>query len=299
MSLTVLPGPLLSERTTLALGGRALAEVAADTPADLDNLPSTLHKLGGMPLVLSKGSNLLAHDRALPLVVVTIRYQEITLADIAAESVTLQAGAGLSLSQLLGWLANHGLAGLERLAGIPGSLGGAVKMNAGSWGVDIGHILTRVQVFTPKKGLIWLSNGEFTMSYRRFALVHPTSWFVVTAAELTLRRKKSERIWQVMREHYKNKKAVQPLTAKSCGCAFKNPHGPPGTLSAGKLLDQIGLRGFRLGGMEFSAIHANFLVNNANGTSTQALELLALAESMVKAQYGINLEREIQVIPCP
>jgi UDP-N-acetylmuramate dehydrogenase len=200
----------------------------------------------------------------------------------------------VSLPRVLAWAAARGLSGLEPLSGIPGSLGGAVAMNAGSYGRELGELLARVRVWTPEHGLRWLERDAFGYGYRTFAPRHAKGLFVVAGAELWLERSRRDAVRAAMREHYGRKKAGQPVTARSAGCVFKNP-APEAP--AGLLLDRAGFRGRRLGEVAFSEVHANFLVNLGRGTADQALELIGQAREAVLARSGHHLEMEVRVWP--
>jgi UDP-N-acetylmuramate dehydrogenase len=295
MALEVRPGPRLADRTTLRLGGRTLAEVVLTGPDDVAGLTETLAGLGGTPLVLGGGSNLLARDGELPLVVVSPRLvgEPQTLRERFGGAVRVRVGAGVKLQRLVAWLATQGLAGLAGLVGVPGTVGGAVAGNAGSYGCDLGSVLARVQVWTPGRGLFWLGRDGFTTGYRHFAPTGNSERFVVLAAEIDCAVDEPIAIRRTMIELLRRKRASQPIKAASAGCVFKNP----ADVSAGRLLDAAGFRGRRQGGMAFSDIHANFLVNLGGGTGTEALELIETAREAVRRRSGHELELEVRVAP--
>ncbi len=294
MHLKVLPGPALAERTTLRLGGNALAEVRIGSERSLDELPGRLEELGGRPLALGQGSNILAADGPLP--VVLLRVPEAPAPEVVFESgdeVVVRAGAGMRLPVLLAWCAKRGLSGMEGLAGIPGWLGGAVAMNAGSFGDEMARVLERVQMFSPCCGLHWAGREDVDMGYRRFAPHAADVFFLVLGVELRLRRAEPEAVRAAMDDAMARKKASQPVSAASAGCVFKNPpDGPP----AGKLLDDAGFRGRRLGNMGFSELHANFLVNLGGGTSAEAFELIETARAVVAERFAVTLDLEVKVV---
>lgn len=287
----------LAGRTTLRLGGTAQAEAVVRDDKDVAALGSLLAELGGEPLAFGQGSNILARDGELGLVLVSSRMAtgpervgEARLGD--AETVLVRVGSGIKLQSLLGWLAGEGLAGLERLRGIPGSVGGAVAMNAGSWGQSFCERLARVRVWTPEQGDRWLVPGEWRAEYRSFAPLDAAGFYLVLEAELAMSRADPDAVRADMVEYFKRKKTVQPIAAATCGCAFKNPEGE----SAGRLLDRAGFRGVGLGGVAFSEMHANFLVNTGGGRASEALELVALAREAVRTRFGVELELEVKVV---
>lgn len=292
--ITVRENPHLRELTTLRLGGAALALVSLEREQDLEALPETLWRLGGTPAVIGRGSNILADDRGLPWVLVRPAIKTGPEIVAAAERVLVRVGAGIALPRLLAWAAAAGLSGLEGLAGVPGAIGGAVAMNAGSYGCEIGQSLHALRVFSPMHGVVDLQPGGFVAQYRGMTLpgLDPApAWWLACAATFSLTREKSDIIRARMDAWLARKRATQPVDARSAGCVFKNPEG----YSAGKLLDDAGFRGKRLGGMAFSGMHANFLVNEGEGTSAAALELLENARDAVRVQYGVMLQTEVKI----
>ena len=296
--LCMRPGPYLRERTTLRLGGRARGEVVLTCADEVPALPELLAGQEARPLILGRGSNILALDGDLPVVLVISGFGDSpqVLAERDGET-EVSVGAGYPLLGLLRWAAGQGLAGLEGLAGIPGSVGGAVAMNAGSYGCETGDKLSAVRIFTPAGGLVWRSKAEIGLGYRHFApmAAHEPApdWFVITEARFVLPCGQEGAIREAIRANTSQKAATQPIGAHSAGCVFKNP--APG-VSAGQLLDQAGFKGKRLGGMMFSDLHANFLINLGNGTGEEAMALLLEAREQVSARFGYQLEWEVKVI---
>jgi UDP-N-acetylmuramate dehydrogenase len=293
MTLKLIHEPRFAQRTTLRLGGPALAEAVARAEADLDELAPALARLGGRPLAIGAGSNLLATEGPHELVLVRPANDEVPAVETKAHGgVLVRAGAGYGLPRLLGLCQRLGLAGLEGLTGIPGRVGGAVAMNAGSYGVETGGLLTRVRLWTPGGGLVWRPASACSFAYRHFDAGLGAGFSLVWEAEFRLTQDDPAAVRARMEAVYAKKKASQPVTAKSAGCVFKNPQG----MSAGKLLDEAGMRGKRLGGMAFSEMHANFLVNLGGGTPAQALELMDFGRNAVRARFGVTLETEVVVL---
>ena len=288
----------MRQRTTLRLGGRTRAEVVADNEEDLTELPGLLKKLDAAPLILGRGSNILALDEDLPLALVSVDFGSTpaVIEDRGGEKL-VSVGANQPLPGFLAWCAQNGLTGLEGLAGIPGSVGGAVAMNAGSYGCETGDCLSAVRVFSPGKGLEWLPRSETSWVYRHFTPcpegAKGPEWFVITEARFLLPCGEPADIKTAMRENLRKKAATQPISAASAGCVFKNP--APG-ISAGKLLDEAGFKGRRCGDMMFSDMHANFLINAGNGSSAEAMELLSAAIQDVNDKFRYKLEYEVKVL---
>ena len=304
MPLKLTHDALLCERTTLRLGGPAQAEAVVSCEAGLDELARLLPGLGGRPLALGAGSNILAADG--PHALVLVRAENAAEPRITAQAddapstthgtvpgtILVRAGAGLRLPGLLGFCQRAGLTGLERLTGVPGSVGGGVAMNAGSYGVELCDLLTRVRLWTPEGGLVWREARDCDYGYRHFDPGLGHGFWLVWEAEFALRADDPAPVRGRMQNAYARKRASQPVVAKSAGCVFKNPAGT----SAGRLLDEVGLKGRRLGGMSFSPVHANFLVNEGGGTAAEALELMEYGRAMVFDRFSLNLETEVKVL---
>lgn len=285
--------PSLREYTTLRMGGHAECGLRLLCRRDWQELSGFLQRAGLSPLFMGRGSNLLPREGDLPYALV-LPEPSLFLEVVQTEQdrVIVRAGAGAGLPRLLGKLRSMGLSGLEGLVGIPGSLGGAIAMNAGAFGYTLGSVLSRVQIWTPAQGLQWLNRDSLQCGYRSFDPGETDRWCIV-AAELELISLGREEVGQQMRRCYAVKKERQPLRAWTCGCVFKNPeHGD----SAGLLLDRAGFRGLTRAGVGFSSLHANFLLNHGQGSSDRALELIELARETVSRRFAVDLELEVQVV---
>ena len=292
----VRPTSLLSSLTTLRLGGRAAAEFRLDSEDDLDACGKRISSLGLPVHVLGGGSNILACDGELPLLLVRPNFrQHPEILGEEGDKVIVRAGASVRLPHLLARCAGWGLSGFEGLTGIPGTVGGAVAMNAGACGCEIVPLLHSLRIWSPGKGLQDISPGQWEFAYRYFGLTEVEEYFFIISTSFCLTRASSNGIRECMRLNYFKKKSTQPVLAWSAGCAFMNPSPES---SAGKLLDEAGFKGKRLGGMAFSPLHANFLVNEGQGSADAALELLAQAREAVQRRNGVNLQLEIKVLPC-
>lgn len=290
------PTSFLSSLTTLRVGGRAAAEFRLDSEEELDACGRQISSLGLPVCVLGRGSNILAQDGELPVLLVRPNFRRNP--EILGEEdgkVIIRADATVRLPHLLARCAAWGLSGLEGLAGIPGTVGGAVAMNAGSYGCETVLLLHSLRIWSPGTGLKNIFPGQWKFAYRYFGLTEIVGFFFILSASFCLTRASSNGIREAMRLNYFKKKSTQPVLAWSAGCAFKNPSPE---LSAGKLLDEAGFRGKRLGGMSFSPMHANFLVNEGKGSASAACELLAQAREAVQRRNGVGLHLEIQVLSC-
>jgi len=293
MALELIKNPSFAERTTLGLGGTAEVEVVVREARDLDGLGEFLINHPLRPFVIGEGSNLLAPDDHLDMALIHIdavpgpeRVEKID------DKLIVRCNASQRLPGLLGWAQMAGLSGMEGLTGIPGSMGGSVAMNAGSYGTEMKDVLTRIQVWTPADGLIWLDASDCEFGYRHFSCPTLPGKALIWEVEIALTESSPKTVRAEMKDVYTKKKATQPVTARSAGCVFKNPEGK----SAGLLLDEAGMKGITVGGMGFSDIHANFLVNNGGGTAAEAMELLEKGKTTVQEKFDISLEMEVIIL---
>lgn len=290
---TITEGVTLASRTSIGLGGKVIAEVRLDSERGCEALPELERALGGRMAFLGAGTNIIASDEELPLVLATLPGH--AGAEISGDEggmPLLRVQGGMPLPLLLSRAASLGLGGLEGLSGIPGSVGGAVAMNAGSFGVEIGPLVRSVRVFSPVSGVTERPAGDFLFSYRRCALAGQEDAFLVLGVTLALPARDGALVKAAMRDVMAKKKAAQPVTARSAGCVFKNP-APDAP--AGRLLDEAGLKGRAVGGMRFSPLHANFLVNEGGGRADEAFELIETAKEKVRANTGFCLETEVKL----
>ena len=176
--------------------------------------------------------------------------------------------------------------------GIPGSVGGAVAMNAGSFGCEVGPNLASVRFFDGSQ-IRDADGSQLSYGYRHMRMPGEVAGYLVLSGTFSLTRKAKDDISLVMRHNFFEKKSKQPVTAWSAGCVFKNPAPDR---SAGKLLDAAGYRGKSLGGMMFSPLHANFLVNTGKGSASAAFDLMRMAEDEVRRRFGVTLEPEVRIV---
>jgi len=224
-------------------------------------------------------------------VVVALDAEDFRRIEIDAAGALVTAGGGADLEKLITATVRQGLAGLEILAGIPATVGGAIRMNAGGAFGEIGPSVQRLSVITPEGHLEILERAALEFNYRHSNVgerMVVEACFELQAADdpAALR----ERLKEVMRY----KKNSQPMAADSAGCVFKNPKAQS-SKGAGQLIDEAGLKGFRIGGAEISTVHANFVVAHAGATAADILDVLNHAQHVVLEKFGITLEREMVV----
>ena len=276
----------LSKHNYFGIGGNAAAYFEVSTPDELAYV-AQLKKRSSVPVaIIGRGSNLLVNDDGYPGIVIRL-IGEFNQLEFNRNRVDV--GAGVSLPRLSKTAASHGLSGAEFALGIPGSVGGALIMNAGAWGSSFGDLVEGVQVMTDEGKLMDLSRDEAQFSYRHSGL---KPYFCVTGATLTLTPGDAQEVDDLMQDLYNQKITSQPFAEENAGCMFKNPPGH----SAGKLIDECGLKGHRIGGAEVSKIHGNFILNLDDATAHDVLSLVRHIQAHVKQERGVDLEMEVQLL---
>jgi UDP-N-acetylmuramate dehydrogenase len=235
--------------------------------------------------IIGFGSNLLISDEGIRSAV--IRLDSEAFSQMAFDGDVVRAGAGLELSRLVLKCVQKGLSGMEPLTGIPGSVGGAVKMNAGGNFGDIGSVVETVTVMDNRGHIFDKTKPELVFDYRKTNI---NARFIL-AAEIKLAKSDPEQIMQRVKEIWIYKKNNQPLSTKNAGCIFKNPHGA----AAGALIDKAGLKGTRIGKAVISEKHANFIIAEQGCKSKDVMQLIDLVRKKVKEQFGTELELEIEI----
>ena len=279
----------MSRHTTLRVGGNAEAVYEAGDPEGLSRVVSFLADERIPYMVAGRGSNLLVRDGGISGVVILLAG---TFADIEFEESDypdILAGAGLSIVDLLMWCREAGLSGLEFLAGIPGSVGGAVAMNAGAFGKETGSRVREIRLVCQHGQLTVRDRSRLRFSYRGLNL---EAGIVITNVLFRLDRDDPKTVSARIAGCLKRRKETQPLEYPSAGSIFKNPLND----YAGRLMEQAGLKGKRIGGAMISNKHANFIVNKDGATAGDILTLIKLAREEVRRSAGVQLELEIQVV---
>ena len=279
------PGVALSTLTSLAIGG----------PTDLlriikhDSIPAVLNLLDQHQIphkFLGGGSNLLVGDGELPWVVLQLAKPD---PDVILEGNLAHVDAAADLGRTVTFCAKHDLGGLEGLIGVPGTVGGALRMNAGAYGTQIGSYVEEVKVYRAVERKIEILRGDqISFEYRHTSFAPDDMMLAVT---LNLPSKPYREIIQGIRICNEKRRASQPMGQKSAGCIFKNP---PGT-SAGRMIDELGLKGLSVGDARVSDRHANFFVNAGRASARDMLTLIADVGERVEKTYGIKLENEVVV----
>lgn len=283
----VLRGERLSRRTTLRVGGPASLFVTAHDYAALRRTIEVLDRERVEWVVLGRGSNVLASDEGYDGCVIKLG-REFSRVGVG-EGGLVFAGAGAPLSNLVSQTLKEGLAGLECCAGIPGSVGGAVSMDAGSRHEWIGSRVSGVVTLRPGVGLRRYEGADVEWGYRWCSI---PSGEVILEASFRLDPSTREEVSAQMERRLASRRSKQPMGQPSCGSVFKNP----GARSAGALIDSCGLKGYGVGGARVSDLHANFIVNIGGATATDVARVMAHLCECVAQRHGIELEPEVKCL---
>lgn len=275
----------LAMHTWFQLGGPA--EYFAE-PRSVDELIALIHRCceEEAPVrLLGHGSNILVRDEGVPGMV--IRLSEPAFAEVEVADGTITAGCGAKLGRIVTTAVHEGLAGLESLVAIPGTLGGALHGNAGTHGGDIGQWAQEATVITRTGEVCTRHREEMFFDYRQSSLDE----LVILSARLQLEEDDPRELAKRLQKQWIVRKASQPMGHQSAGCVFRNPRGVP----AGELIDKAGLRGTRIGGAVVSDRHANFIIAEPEATSHDVLRLIDLVRAQVRERMGIELELELEI----
>lgn len=277
----------LSGFTTFRIGGPAELMLIPKNADELSRVVKKCAEAGTEPFVLGNGSNLLVSDAGIP---------GITIFTCALDGITLDGegdvscGAGVSVSRLCGFALDNGLTGLEFAYGIPGSVGGALYMNAGAYVGEFSHVVTGCE-YVDRNGEIKLVKAEdMKLSYRRS--VFAENGGIITKAFIALSRGDSDEIRRKMNEIIEKRREKQPLQYPSAGSVFKRPEG----YFVGALIERCGLKGKTVGGAAVSEKHAGFIINTGGATARDVLSLIELVQKTVFEKTGVFLEPEIKTV---
>jgi UDP-N-acetylmuramate dehydrogenase len=281
----VVHGTSLAEMTYLGIGGTTdLVRINRH-----DSIPALLNLLDAHEIphkFLGGGSNLLVVDGELPFVVLQLGKPE---KDVVIEGNIASVDAAADLGHTVTFCAKHDLGGMEGLIGVPGTVGGALRMNAGAYGTQIGSYVREVRVYrVADRRIETLKGAQISFEYRHTSFAPDD---MMLSVKLELPSKPFKEILQGIRICNEKRRASQPMGQKSAGCIFKNPPGA----SAGRMIDELGLKGHSFGDAKVSDRHANFFVNAGHASAAEMLALIADVRERVRAAYGVTLENEVVV----
>jgi UDP-N-acetylmuramate dehydrogenase len=277
----------LSRFTTLGTGGPARAFARVETLEQLLDALRWARARGLAVATVGLGSNLLVADEGVDALVLKLAG---SLAEVGVDDVRIRAGGGATNAVVLHRARSAGLGGFEFACAIPGTTGGGVWMNAGAYGGDFSQVLERALVVDGERGADWLTPEQLGLRYRHSDLRHGQ---VVAEVEVRLVPRDPGEIKALVAELQAKRKSAQPTNKRTFGSVFKNPDHE---LSAGRMLEACGLRGFRIGGAQISPRHANFIENAGDARTEDALALMAEARRRAWEQHGVELEHEVELL---
>ncbi len=274
----------MSRHTTFRVGGAAKCLIKINNKEQLKKLVPYLQITGQKYFILGNGSNLLVGDRGYSGIVVKLDDGN---GSITVEGERMKVSAGTLLGKAAMEAKENGLTGMEFASGIPGTIGGAIVMNAGAYGGEMKQIVESVEVMNREGEILVLDNDTMEFGYRTSVI--KSRPFVILETVLALKKGDKEEIGAKMEELAKQRREKQPLEYASAGSTFKRPEG----YFAGKLIMDAGLRGFSIGGARVSEKHCGFVINSGNATAADIREVIEEVQQCVKAKFGVALEREV------
>ena len=277
----------MKNHTTFRIGGPADALALPKTPEEVAEVVRFCHEHAQPYYVLGNGSNLLVSDEGYRGLVLQL-YRNFNDIQVNGETITVQSGAMLAAVARTAY--QTGLTGLEFASGIPGTIGGAVVMNAGAYGGEMKNVLKEVTVLTKEGEVLVIPAKALELGYRTSVI--PKNGWIVLGAVLQLKKGDQEQILARMEELKEKRITKQPLDLPSAGSTFKRPEG----YFAGKLIMDAGLRGFTVGGAQVSEKHCGFVVNRGDATAADVWELICEVKRRVKEMTGVELEPEVKLL---
>lgn len=283
----LLPAEPMTKHTSFHIGGPAELMAQPQSEAELQSLLLKAAEAAVPVTLVGNGSNLLVRDKGIRGLVIKLGSM---LRDIKVSGNVLTFGSGVSLAQASKKAAELGLSGMEFAVGIPGSIGGAVYMNAGAYDGEMSKVVKSVRVMDAAGEVSELSAGELDFGYRHSALQGSSK--IVTSVTVELVAGDKQAIAEKMADFSNRRITKQPLELPSAGSMFKRPPG----YFAGTLIDQTGLKGYTVGGAQVSTKHAGFVVNIGGATAADVLQLISDVQAKVFAAHGVHLETEVLVL---
>ncbi len=290
----------MSQHTSLRVGGPADAYIAPRQPSDLAALCQWCQQNDLPSLIIGNGTNLLVLDGGLGGIVISLKacYKDLQHTLSENGEARISAGAAISLSALCNYAIRHDIKGLNFALGIPGTLGGAIMMNAGTATGCLGDVVNEVKVLTAGGNIEQYNQKDLVFGYRHLTWVFENQTTaavmpIILEGKLQLSVADGTKLKTEADAILKARARTQPLHQRSAGSFFKNP---PAGLTAGELIDRAGLKGMQMGGAQISRQHANWIVNTGNATATDIIELKDLIQSKVMNLYKVELEPEVQIV---
>ena len=276
----------LKKHTTYGIGGPADLMIFPKSKQDLIKVIEIINENKIQLTILGSGSNVLVSDNGIRGAVISLKN---SLKQIEVDDNILYAECGTMLGKIVKHAVKNNLIGLENLNGVPGTLGGALIMNAGAWGGEISENLVHVEIMNSKNEIQKIQKKDLNFSYRQSSFNKDD---ILLSAKFNLKKADKDIIKENFIEAQSGRKKSQPLNKRSAGSLFKNPKNN----SAGKLLDEAGLKGFSIGDAKISEKHANFFINDGDASSRDMLMLIKKAHKEVKDKFNVNLSLEVKLM---
>lgn len=285
----------MAKHASFKAGGKAGYFIEVNSVLELSQLLKILNENSTEYIVLGNGSNTLFTDEGYDGIVIKLNpesreFNYIKVLEEGEDFVTLSAGTAVLMSVFAKEVVSLSLEGFEPMSGIPGSLGGAVFMNAGAYGGEMSQVVKKVKAVSKEGEIKILSNEEMDFGYRHSIL--EDNHYIATDIEFSLKKGNLEEIKARMMDFAGRRNSKQPLKFPSAGSTFKRPDG----YFAGKLIEDAGLKGLSVGGAEVSVLHSGFIINKNQATATDILELITLVQNTVYDKFGVKLEPEVRII---
>lgn len=283
----VIENPLMKKYTTYKVGGEALAIVMPDDIKSLIKLMEFINKNNIKYKILGNGSNVIFKDELYDGIIINLS----KLDKFEVDGTVITVGAGYNLAKLAMKTARLGLSGLEFASGIPGTVGGAVYMNAGAYKSDMGYVVSEVKVLTPDLKIKTMYNKDMDFHYRT-SFLKKNPKFICLEAKIVLKKGNKDEILALLEDRKQRRLISQPLEYPSAGSVFRNPSND----FAGRLIEEIGYKGKNIGGAYVSEKHANFIINKGDAKASDIKELINEIQNKVKEKYDIELILEQEII---
>lgn len=288
----------MARHTSFRVGGPAALMALPKTQDEAMDAIYVAERMGVRPFFLGNGSNLLVADAGYDgYIIKTTALDRLEWMDLTYSGRRLVVGAGVSLARLAGFMAEQGFTGLEWAGGIPGTVGGAVYMNAGAYGGEMAQVVDKISYMVETGDILTIAAGACEFSYRHSIFARLQDRMVLNVSLLPLAEEDPVKIKAKMADLSAQRKAKQPLEYPSAGSTFKRPapvNGQP--IYAAELIDQCGCKGLKIGGAMVSEKHAGFIVNVGGATCADILTLIEEVKSRVHAQTGVELEPEVKTL---
>ena len=286
----------MAQFSTLKVGGPAEAVISVENIDDLTKLHHWLKENDIDWWIVGRGSNILVPDKGLAGVIIVLAGEFRSIEKLSIETISsdekkvlIRAGGGCSLSKLVSYCTSQSFTGLEFSVGIPGSIGGAIVMNAGAWGCDIGSLVDSAILMDSDGNIATKQGKNLGFLYRKWSMEKNT---ILLSATFALRTGNKENIKNTCRKYQELRHNKQPVAEASAGSFFKNPPDD----SAGRLIEEAGFKGFSIGGAKVSETHANFIINTGTASATNILDLMHVIQQEILKRFGIKLEPEVHIL---